>query len=60
MEKERFFKVYANLPLNLRNEVILVLPEVGPITWQVAYIEMSNGTAVGNQILSRLIELNII
>ena len=60
MEKERFFKVYANLPLNLRNEVILVLPDIGPITWQVAYLEISNDTKVGNHILSRLIELNII
>jgi hypothetical protein len=60
MEKERFFKVYANLPLNLRNEVILVLPDVGPITWQVAYLEISNNTEVGQKILTRLIELNII
>lgn len=60
MEKERFFKVYANLPLNLRNEVILVLPDTGPITWQVAYLEISNDTKVGTHILSKLIELNII
>ena len=60
MEKERFFKVYANLPLNLRNEVILVLPDTGPITWQVAYLEISNNTEVGQKILTKLIELNII
>lgn len=60
MEKERFFKVYANLPLNLRNEVILVLPDIGPITWQVAYLEISNDTKIGTHILSKLIELKII
>jgi hypothetical protein len=60
MEKERFFKVFANLPINLRNEVILVVPDVGPITWQVAYLEISNDTEVGKIILMRLIELNII
>ena len=60
MEKDRFFKVYSNLPLNLRNEVILVLPDLGPITWQVAYLEISNDTEVGRHILTRLIDLNII
>jgi hypothetical protein len=60
MEKERFFKVYANLPLNLRNEIILVLSDKGPITWQVAYLEIKNDTDVGKKILSQLIELNII
>ena len=60
MEKDRFFKVYANLPLNLRNEIILVLPERGPITWNVAYLEISNDTKVGEDILKRLIELAIL
>jgi hypothetical protein len=60
MEKDRFFKVFANLPLNLRNEVILVLPELGPITWHVAYLEISHDTEVGKDILTRLIEFNII
>ena len=60
MEKERFFKVYANLPLNLRNEVILVLPDKGPITWQVAYLEINNNTEVGEKIFNQLVELNIV
>jgi hypothetical protein len=30
--KERFLKIFANLPLPLREEIILVLPEEGPIT----------------------------
>ena len=60
MEKDRFFKVYANLPLNLRNEIVLVLPDKGPITWHVAYLEITNETALGKEILQRLIELDII
>ena len=58
--KERFFKVYANLPLNLREEVVLVLPEKGPITWQVAYLEIINDTKLGAEILKKLIELELI
>ena len=36
-DKDRFLKVYANLPLNLRNEVVLVVSETGPVTWNVAF-----------------------
>lgn len=60
MAKDRFFKVYANLPINLRDEIVLVLPEKGPITWNVAYLEISNDTELGNEILQKLIELKIL
>ncbi len=60
MEEERFFKVYANLPLNLRGEIILVLPDRGPITWQVAYLEINGRTKLGEEIFKKLIELKII
>lgn len=57
---EKFIKVYANLPLGIRDEVILVLPERGPITWNVAYLEISEGTKLGNEILEKLSDLDII
>ena len=60
MGKDKFFKVYANLPLNLRNEIVLVLSERGPITWNVAYLEISNDTEIGKTILEKLIESKII
>lgn len=60
MGKDKFFKVYANLPLNLRNEIVLVLPERGPITWNVAYLEVTNDTEIGKIILEKLIEAKII
>ena len=59
-DKEIFFKVYANLPLNLREEIVLVLPEKGPITWNVAYFEISGETTLGEEILEKLSELEII
>ena len=57
--KDRFIKVYSNLPINLRNEIVLVLPE-GPITWNVAYVEINNDTELGKRIIEKLIELKII
>ena len=58
--ESRFYRVYANLPINLREEIILVIPEKGPITWNVAYLEIENETKLGKRILEKLDELKII
>lgn len=58
--KDRFFKVYANLPIGLRDQVILVLPDIGPLTWNAAYIEVKNNTKIADTIVEKLIELKII
>lgn len=57
--KERFFKVYANLPLGLREEIILVIGNE-PITWKVAYLEISENTKLGEKILEKLEALEFI
>jgi len=44
----------------LRDEIILVIPEKGPITWNVAYLEIENETRLGKIILEKLEELKII
>jgi hypothetical protein len=59
MSEERFFKVYSNLPMNLRKEVIVVIDKE-PISWEVAYLEIKNKTGLGTKILKNLIELHII
>ena len=58
--KDKFFKVYANLPINLRDEIVLVLPEKGPITWNVVFLEVENETPLAVEILRKLSELKII
>jgi len=60
MKKEKFLKIYANLPINLRNEIILVLDKKGPITWNAAYIEINNNTKLGEIIFKKLVQLKII
>jgi len=57
--KSQFFKVYANLPLNLRGEIILVINNE-PITWKVAYLEVSGNTKIGKKILEKLEALEFI
>ncbi|MBD3304081.1 hypothetical protein GF343_02970 [Candidatus Woesearchaeota archaeon] len=60
MSREKFLKVYANIPINLRKDIILVLEEKGPITWDVAYVEIKNNTTLGKTILKKLEALGLI
>lgn len=58
--KERFLKIFANLPLGLRQEIILVLDDGSPITWNVAFVEIEANTALSKIILEKLERLKII
>jgi hypothetical protein len=57
--KGRFYKVYNNLPLNLREEVILVIHDE-PITWKVARLEIDGNTTLSEIILEKLDALKFI
>jgi hypothetical protein len=57
--KERFLKVYANIPIKVREEIILVL-DGKPITWNVAYVEVKGDTADAERILKSLGDLGLI
>jgi len=57
--RERFLKIYADIPLSLRKEIILVL-ENEPISWNVAFVEVTNKTHKSTIILKKLNELRII
>lgn len=56
---ERFIGIYANLPLNVRKEIILVIGDE-PITWNVACREITGKTKLGAEILKKLEGLKII
>lgn len=56
---ERFFKVYAGVPLEERKVPVVVLDNQ-PINWNLAYEEISNQTKRGQKILKILLELEII
>ncbi len=59
MSAERFVKIYSNLPLNVRKEIVLVIDDE-PITWNVAYREIRGKTELGKTILKKLEALKII
>ena len=56
---EKFMKIYFNLPLPERSQVIVVI-EDKLITWDVAYKEISNKSELSEQILKKLEKLKII
>lgn len=57
--KERFLKIYANIPLGLRSEIICIVDD-SPISWNVAYVEIDQDTAISKIILEKLNKLNLI
>ena len=57
--KTKFLQVYANLPLNQRNEIIVVIDDE-PLTWHAARIEVENDTEKGKNIIEKLIGMGIL
>lgn len=57
--RTKFLKIYANLPLNERDRVIVIIDNE-PLTWNAAWIEVDNETPKGEEILEKLIQLKII
>lgn len=57
--KEKFLKIYANLPISARQEIILTLDNK-PISWDVAFFEIDNNTPLSPEILEKLEKLEII
>lgn len=55
----RFHKIYNNLPLEERKQVVLVL-EKEPISWEIARNEIVYNSKRCNEILDKLVQLGII
>ncbi len=58
-KREKFLRVYYNLPLKVREEPIFDL-NGKPLSWNAVYIEIKDRTEVGETILEKLTELNIV
>lgn len=57
--KDKFYKIFGNLPIATRDEIILYLKGDG-VSWRVAKLEIDNDTALSKIILEKLEELRII
>ena len=59
--KERFLKIYANIPVGLRSETICVIGEKNrPISWNVAFVEIDQDTPLSENILEKLDKIKLI
>ena len=58
-KREKFMKIFAKVPEELRNDVLIIIKE-RPYTWDTAYIEIRDKTNTGKEILKALEELEII
>ncbi len=55
----KFLKIYADIPDDLRNDIICVI-EGKTYTWNTSYIEIKDNTTLGNKILKALQAIGII
>jgi len=54
-----FNKIYANLPMSIREEVIVVV-NGEPMTWNAVWLEVRNNTEIGLESLQKLYNLGIL
>jgi len=59
MSKDKFLKVYANLPDPEREQVIAVI-DGKTYSWNVAFREISSDTELGKKILNKIESMKII
>ena len=57
--KAKFLKIYANIPINFRNEIVIVI-DGQPLTWNVAKVEIQNDTELGKKVFEKLVNMEII
>ena len=57
--KDRFLRVYANLPISVRREIVAVVDKE-PFSLKVAYREIQGDTKLGQMLLQKLIDLELI
>ena len=59
MAKSKFIQIYSSLPEAIRKEIIVVVDDK-PYTWDVAYLEICNDTALGKKILDKIKNMGLI
>lgn len=58
-KRAKFLKIYANIPDNLREDIITVVNDK-TYTWNAAYFEIKDKTKLGERILKELESTSII
>ncbi len=59
-KKEKFIRVFANVPDKIRGEDVIAVVDDKPFTWNNAMIEIKNDTELGKKILNVLEKLGVV
>ena len=57
--KDRFLKVFSNLQIDVRKEIVVVIDNQ-PISWDVAFAEINKETKLGKNILEKLVKMELV
>lgn len=57
--KAKFLKMFANVPIPLRNEIIVLIDDK-PLSWNVAYAEIKHESKNAKLILEHLKEIELL
>ena len=58
--KAKFLALAANVPLSLREEIIAVVDDDKPITWNVAYAEVKYDSEYSREIIERMLQIGVL
>ena len=58
-KREKFLRIFANVPENIRRNIIAVVDEK-TYTWNTAFLEIKDNTKLGKKILKTLMDTGII
>ncbi len=59
-KKEKFTRVFANVPDKIRGEDVIAVVDDKPFTWNNAMIEIKNDTELGKKILNVLEKVGVV
>lgn len=59
-KKEKFMRVFANVPENMRGAEVISVVDDKPFTWNTAMIEIKNDSELGKKILKMMGKAGII
>lgn len=59
-QKEKFMKIFANVPEKVRGEDVIAVVDDKPFTWNTAMIEIKNDSETSKKILKMLEKLGIV
>jgi hypothetical protein len=55
-----FYRVFSNVPLGLRTDIVIVEEKLGPMSWNAVWVEVLAKSPLSEKLLKKMRELEII